>query len=225
MNREEQQAREIDSIRRALERKPAPPVSNIVWLNSKIKEPESKHMPALCALLALTVTAAAYFIIDARLNQTTTPAKQITAAATPAAPVITPRPQITYAPTPAPTPPAPTRPQRAPSLYITTTRPTPRQQQAPASQPQHRPAPEPVKKDYSPQHAAVARNYLAEKKSVYASPVRTEPVAGWKNRYRSHFEIDRTSTYGGKLPGPRYYTVLTELKNGRIIGVDITSSY
>lgn len=213
MNREEQQAREIDSIRRALERKPEPRLNDTDWLRSQIDTPKGQFTPIIIACaVGLAMTALVYAVWPSP----TVPHYEVTRYT---APAVTPRPQITYAPTPAPI----VKPQPTPSLYVTTTRPTPAPQVARTSYTQHHPTPAPTP-DPRPQHASAATSYLMQKKGIYLSPISTTPVSGWEGRYRSIFEIRRNPSEGMSSPRPRRFSVLTQEQGGTITGIDVVTN-
>lgn len=74
------------------------------------------------------------------------------------------------------------------------------------------------------EHRNAAQRYLVSQKSDAwrAQILTTEQVSGWEGRYRTEFEIPRNPK-GISSPIPRRYDVLTQEKDGKITGIDITT--
>ncbi len=108
----------------------------------------------------------------------------------------------------------PPRPQSRPQVS--------KQQVTPSSASVQQPA---VVADRTAEHAVIALNYLRSKKSDTwrARATSTDPVPGWDGRYRTEFEIPRDSYAGTSSPTPRRFEVLTQERDGKIIGIDVTT--
>ncbi len=216
MNREQQQASEIDEIRSALERKPETVRQNPVWLNHKVDKPQLRLLPYLISTLAVVAAAAAYAFWPTSYSKQSEPEPQQF---------------IPVALDPVPSPVTPTQPTKPRIIYVQgpasaaqVTKPTPSPKPSLQPQPQPRPAvifapsPEVNQQLKIRRHEAEARNEVLRNGCFVIKIDSTEPVPGWDGRYRTKGSGNYIKY--GRDAKPRRFEVLTQETDSEIKAVD-----